>query len=300
MTDRIAHLRMFLGAAEASSFADAARRLAVSPQAVTRAVQALEVELGEVLFHRNTRSVRLSDRGRRFADQAAALLEQLDGLFAANAGPGGSDATVEGTVRLSAPTMQGRRFVVPVVARLAAAHPGLLVDLRLSDEVADPVAERIDVGVRVGRVVDSRFVARTVAQLSLKVCAAPALLARIGPVRTRRQLDAVPTTRLIDRNTGRAWPWSLRGLRDFLPARPSLVTDDIEAECAAVLAGAGVGQLAGVMAAPHLRSGALVEVLGGLAPATVPMSVYRVQRKPVAPRVRLVYDELLRALSSVE
>jgi DNA-binding transcriptional LysR family regulator len=270
----------------------------VSPQVVTRAVKELEGHLGELLFHRSTRSVQPSDFCERFVVQARRAVQGVDALFAAARPP--KDERVEGLVRIAAPVMQGRRFVMPVLEQLTRQHPDLCVDLRLSDQVIDAVAQRIDVGVRVGRLRDSRFVARAVSEVSLRIVAAPALLERIGPVKSMAGLDTVPTTQLIDRNTGRPWRWTLNRGREILPALPAFLTDDAQAECDAVLAGMGVGQLAGVLVADHLRSGALREVLPETAPKPWPLSVYRVQRQPVPARIRVVYEALLEGLREVE
>ena len=228
MLNRIDLLRTVLVAYETLNFREAAIRLSVSPQVVTRAVKELEGHLGELLFHRSTRSVRPSDFCERFVAQARQALLGVDALFAA-ARPL-KDERVEGLVRIAAPTMQGRRFVIPLLERLARQHPGLCFDLRLSDQVIDAVAQRIDVGVRAGRLRDSRFVARTVSVVSLRIVAAPALLKRVGPVESVAGLDTLPTTQLIDRNTGRPWPWTLNREREILPALPAFVTDDAQAE----------------------------------------------------------------------
>lgn len=298
MLNRIDLLRTFLVAYETLNFREAAIRLSISPQVVTRAVKELEGHLGELLFHRSTRSVRPSDFCERFVADARQALQGVDALFAA-AMPM-KDERVAGLVRIAAPTMQGRRFVMPLLERLARQHPDLCFDLRLSDQVVDAVAERIDVGVRAGRLRDSRFVARAVSSVSLRIVAAPALLKRIGPVASVAALDTLPTTQLIDRNTGRPWPWTLNRERKILPAVPAFVTDDVQAECDAVLAGMGIGQLAGVLVADHLRSGALRELLPETAPKPWPLSVYRVQRQPVPARIRLVYEALLEGLHEVE
>jgi DNA-binding transcriptional LysR family regulator len=298
MLNRIDLLRTFLVAHETLNFREAAIRLSVSPQVVTRAIKELEGHLGELLFHRSTRSVQPSDFCERFVLQARQAVQGVDALFAAAMSP--ANARIEGQVRIAAPGMQGRRFVMPVLERLARQHPGLVFDLRLSDQVVDAVAQRIDVGVRVGRLRDNRFVARTVAAVSLRIVAAPALLARIGPVASVADLDTLPTTQLIDRNTGRPWPWTLSRGREILPARAAFVTDDAQAECDAVRAGLGIGQMAGVLIADDLRSGTLAEVLPETAPKPWPLSVYRVQRQPVPARIRVVYEALVAGLRDVE
>jgi DNA-binding transcriptional LysR family regulator len=294
MTNDIEQLRLFLAAAYSLNFREAASRCGVSPQVITRSIQGLETKLGEVLFHRSTRSVQLSDFGRRFTAQAERVVAQLDELL------GTSEDIVsgkfQGSVRVAAPTMHGRRYVMPVLTRLARLHPALCFDLRLSDQTIDPVQDRIDVGLHGGRVVDNRFVAKSVNAVSQHICIAPSLLERIEPVRSVRDLDRLPTTQLIDRDTGRAWPWALSQGREFIPANWSFVTDDPVTECEAVIAGLGIGQLSATLVTDYLKKGTLIELMPEAKSKPWPLTVYMVRRQPVPARIRLTFDALVKAL----
>lgn len=296
MQNRMETLRLFLAAAEARSFRRAAARCEVSPQTVTRAVQALEQALGEVLFHRSTRAVRLSDAGERLAERARTLVGDLDALFDTRSPA--VDDPFEGLVRIAAPTIHGRRFVMPVLEQLHRRHPRLRFDLRLSDEVKDPVLERIDIGLRGGHVANSRLVARPVKAVPNVICASPTLLARIGSVTTLDELRCAPTTQLLDRRTGRPWPWMLDGEIDFEPRYVVFCTDDPVAESDAVVGGMGIGQLSSALAQPHLARGDLVEVLPHVRSQPWPLTVYRVRREPVPPRVQVTYRALVDALAA--
>lgn len=293
MSNRLEALRVFCAAADAANFRDAAVRLSVSPQVVTRAVRELEEELGEPLFHRSTRGVQLTDFGRQLADRARAAVGGVDALFHRLDRRALSQHA--GTVRVAAPHVYAR-FIPQALAPLLAAHPGLVLDLRLSEQHADVVDQQIDIGVRVGPMRDTRFVARTVGHMPLHVVAAPALIDRLGTPQDLDALSALPMTALIDRSSGRPWPWSFSKRRLITVASPAFVADDIHAECAAVLAGVGFGQLIGLLAEPWLQSGELVPVLAAEAHEPWPIQVYRPQRAPVPARVRLVYDALVGAL----
>jgi DNA-binding transcriptional LysR family regulator len=104
-------------------------------------------------------------------------------------------------------------------------------------------------------------------------------------------------TALIDANSGRPWPWYFRGGQQFAPTDAVFVTDDPESECDAVVAGLGFGQLPGYLAIPHIRAGRLRPVFEDAAPDPWDLYVYRPQRAPVPPRVRLIYDGLIEMLS---
>jgi DNA-binding transcriptional LysR family regulator len=108
----------------------------------------------------------------------------------------------------------------------------------------------------------------------------------------------MPHIGLIDQNTGKVWPWSFAHEPDCLPTAPTLITDDSEAELEAVLAGIGYGQLPDFLCAKYIRTGQLVSVMQDQSPEPWGVYVYRPQRGPVAERVRLVFDHLVKTLSN--
>jgi len=293
MANRLEALRVFCTAATAANFREAAVRLSVSPQVVTRAVRELEEALGEPLFHRSTRGVQLTDFGRQLAQRARVAVGGVDELF--HQIDRRTLSQHAGTVRVTAPLVYAQ-LIPQALAPLLAAHSGLVLDLRLSEQHADVVDEQIDIGVRVGPMRDARFVARAVGKMPLRVVAAPALIERMGTPRDLDALSGLPLTALIDRSSGRPWPWAFSKRRVVTVSSPAFVTDNIDAECAAVVGGVGFGQLIGALAEPWLQSGALIPVLEAEAPPPWPIHVYRPQRAPVPARVRLVYDELVRVL----
>lgn len=294
MLNKVELLRIFCTAAQSDSFKAAAVRLHISPQAVTRAVQQLEQNTGEVLFHRSTRHIKLTRFAEEFLQQAQASLAQLDALFQKRQTD--REHVIAGLVRVAAPKVL-RPILMPVFTALAQRHQALQLDLRFSDQIADVVDEQIDVGVRIGSVRDNSFIARTVAQVGLYLTASPCLLAEYGEPADLEQLTLMPVTQLMDRATGRPWHWYFRDGALWSPKRSSFIVDDAEAEVEATLAGLGVSQLASYSAIPHIRTGALVRLLPELEPKAWPLSVYRPQRGPVSERVRLVVDNLVQALS---
>lgn len=291
MLNRLEMLRLFVAAAEAKSFKEAALRLHVSPQAVTRAVQELEEHLGELLFHRNTRANRITDFGTRLAAEARGAVQCVDALFQ-RASPL-PDNELAGLVRLTAPKALGKHFVMPLLAELGREFPGLRLDLRLSDRPADVVDEQIDIGVRVGFLRDSRFVARAVAKVHFHTVASPALVAAVGEPLSLADLQQRPVTVVMDPATGKPWPWFLKDGEEWLPQTWAFATDETLAEFAAVRAGLGFGQVVSLLTIPLLRSGELRRVLPQLEPDPWNLYVYRPQRGPVAARIRLVFDRLV-------
>ena len=292
--DRFEALRIFHAAAESQNFREAAFRLGVSPQVITRVVKQLEKAFGEPLFHRNTRGVRLTHFGEQLAQKSAQAIAEVEDIFSSAATSANDDPS--GTVRIAAPSMIARRLVrdlAPVLAR----HPGLIVDIRISDVLANAVDEQIDIGIRCGDIQNSGFVAKAVSQGWLHFVCAPDLLKRITPPENKKALLKAPLTVLIDRNSGRPSPWIFGEGDRVTPAQPVFVTDDQETECEAVLAGVGIAQMASALVLPLLREGRLVSLLPDLRPAPSPLHLYRPQRTPVPSRVRVIFDALSKILS---
>lgn len=295
MFNRIELLRILCVAAESPSFREAATRLGASPQTVTRAIKDLEDQFGEPLFHRSTRHVQITAFGERLVSQAREALAGLDQLFLQHGGK--REEELAGRVGVAAPRSVGRRFLLPVLAKIAREHPRIHFDMRLSDQLTDSVEQQIDLGVRIGFIRDRRYIARAVAQIPLLVVGSPELLQQQGAPETVDALHQVPTTALIDNNTGRVWPWMFAEGRQIQPASAAFCTDDPENELEAVLAGFGFGQLPSYLVDPHIRAGRLKEVLREAAPPPWEMFIYRPQQGPVSPRVRLVHDLLVEHLS---
>ena len=295
MSNQLELLRVFQTAAECASFREAALRLGASPQTVTRAVKELEDHFGELLFHRSTRQVRITAFGEQLLARSRPVLAEMEALFSTPAHAPASQ--LSGRVRITGPRILGRGCLVPALARLGTLHSALTLDVRLSDVFADVVDERIDVGVRIGFLRDSRLVARKAGEVAFSLVASPALVARLGAPRRVEDLASLPVTALLDPNTGRVWTWYFAEGRQFTPEARTFVTDDPDAELGAILAGLAFGQVPDYLAAPLVREGRLVALLQDQAPTPWDIYVYRPQRGPVPARVRLVFDHIVGAVA---
>src|SRR5690349_12848597 len=199
--DRVDEWRLFAEVAGARSFRAAARRHRVSPQAVTRAIAALEARLGRRLLNRTTRSVSLTDAGTRYLERCRRVLADIDSLDA----PDPADTGLRGTLTVTAPVLFGQLHVVPIVADFLAAHAGVDVRLVLGDQIASLADAGIDVAIRIGALPDSALRARPVGAVRLIACASPAYLARAGTPRDPAALvrhaciALTPTTPIADR-----------------------------------------------------------------------------------------------------
>lgn len=221
MINQLELLRIFCAAADAGSFREAARRLGISPQSVTRAIQDLEAHFGELLFHRSTRQTRITSFGEALAQRGRESLEQFDELFQDRLPRQRPDILTP--VRITSTRSLGRLYVLPGLLQLACENPDIVLDLRLTDELANVVDEQIDIGVRIGFMRDNRFVACAVGKAGFVVVGAADMVVRTGRPARVEDLAGLPTTALVDSSTGKAWPWYFSEGRQWTPAAPAMV-----------------------------------------------------------------------------
>lgn len=173
----IQQLRTFVDVVHHGSFAAAARHLDLAPSVVTRSVAALERDLGVRLMQRTTRKLSLTEAGAAYYERVRGLLEGLD---RASDEARATTGDVTGPVRITSSVTFGQTVLVPLLPALRERHPGLQVDLILTDNMLDLVAERVDLAVRLGPAQDSSLIAQRLMAIRYRVCASPAYLAQHG------------------------------------------------------------------------------------------------------------------------
>ena len=298
MTDTLKDIPVFVASVEAGSFAQAAVRLHLSRSAVGKSIARLEERLGVRLFHRTTRSQRLTDNGALFYERCLRALEEIRG---AESQLETGKHQVNGRLRVAVPVLFGRQCIAPLLIELAQEHPGLELEMSFSDRVVDLVEEGFDMAVRNGALADSSvLVARRLGEHRMVLCAAPDYLLKNGQPQTvddLRQHTAINYTR-----AGRVLHWQLMDYdgtsRTFIP-RSSLNMDDLQAICDAALAGHGLAWLPCWMVIKEIQQGDLVPLLKQ-AP-DVRFDVHAVwQQTPHLPlRVRIAIDMLVKRLPAV-
>ena len=166
-------VRLFVEVARRGNFAAVARDRDADPSTVSRSVAQLEEELGVRLFQRSTRRVALTEAGEIYLARVAALVDELD---RARDDARGVSSGPTGILRLTSSVAFGNQRLVPLLPEFRTRYPGVKLELLLTDSVLDLVADRVDLAVRLGRRVDSDFVATRLFDTQYRVCASPAYL----------------------------------------------------------------------------------------------------------------------------
>ena len=267
MMDRLDEWQLFVAVARHGSFVRAAEQYRRSPQAVTRAIAALEGRVGMRLFHRTTRAVSLSDAGRRYLRRAEGALAELERLEA----PVEQSAAVSGRLSLTAPILFGQLHVIPAVASFLERHAELEVGMLLVDRVVSLADEGIDVGVRIGALRDSTLRARRIGQVRTLICASPSYLRAHGTPRNPAALAAhacisfTATSAIADR-------WSFPGRRR-VNVRPRLTVNTAAAAIAAAVSGIGIVRVYSYQVAAQLAAGELQRMLPSYEAEPVPVQL---------------------------
>lgn len=175
--ENLAAMAIFARVVEAGSFTGAARRLGMSKSAVSKQLSGLEEVLGVRLLNRTTRKLSLSQAGLVFHEHCARMLTEAQAALEAVQS---LQSEPRGLLRVNAPMSFGIIHLAPAIPDFLARHPGLRVDMDLSDRYVDLVSEGFDLAIRIGRLEDSSLIARRIAPARRVVCGAPAYFARHG------------------------------------------------------------------------------------------------------------------------
>ena len=268
--DRLAAMKVFCAVVEAGGFSRAAGKLGLSTSSVTKQVLALEAHFGVKLLNRTTRSMSLTDEGRRCHERALLLLADMGALESSL-----HDASQlpRGSLRVDLPGIISRLYVAPALPRFMAAYPDIALRMTAGDRMIDMVEDGVDVLIRIGALADSRLIARSVCRTRLVCAASPEFLRRHGVPQTPQQLDDFTCLNFLYPKSGQVRPWRFRhddkagtdGRMDgeiySHTPRGALAIDHVDTLIAAAKAGAGIVQHLSVSLEEDLRSGALLPLL---------------------------------------
>lgn len=258
--DDLVSMATFSEVVRAKNFSAAARHLGVSKSAVSRRVAALEVRLGVRLLQRTTRRIALTEAGQQLFQRCSRLLSEADDAAQAVSELGGAP---RGLLRVNAPEFLGYMFIVPILPAFLAEHPGLAVELSLSDRMVDPIEESYDLAVRVARLEDSSLTSRRLGQVRVVVAGSPEYLRVHGTPKTPSDLTrhrCLHYTRLSHRDE---WRFNDSTGEMSVNVTGPFSTNSAHGIQRGAVAGLGLAILPRFFLADDLRSGALVQVLEG-------------------------------------
>ena len=289
-------IELFCTTAELASFTAAAAQAGVTQAAVSRSVSRLETRLGVQLFVRSTRSVRLTDRGRTYYEQCRQALGQLTEAERALTG---EQTIATGLVRVSLPTSYGHYRVLPILSEFKLKYPQVRLELQLTNQNADLVADDVDLAIRARNPADSGLVARKLEDAELVVVGSPAYLKRMGTPHALDDLRKHECIQFERPRTGQPMPWLLRvdGKEvDVDTVGAVCITDDVLGLATAARGGIGLAQTYRFIVNDDLEKGTLVEVMHGFGGTSRPFTLLYAANRHMPQRMRVLVEFLLEQL----
>jgi DNA-binding transcriptional LysR family regulator len=292
--DRFHLMQTFVAVVDEQGFAGAARKLGISPPAVTRAIAELERRVGARLLTRTTRVVRVTDAGARYADDCRRILAEAD---EADASAGGVHRAPRGRLTVTAPAMFGGMHVTPIAIEYLRRHPEVSIGCWFVDRIVNLVEEGADVAIRIGELPDSSLTAIRVGAVRRVICAAPAYLGKHGTPCAPSDLarHTIVANRLSPHTE---WRLAERGAGRSVRLAPRLMTTTNEAAIEGALAGFGIARVLSYQVADHVRRGRLKIVLEDCEPPPWPVHVMHREGRHASRKIRAFVDlavERLRA-----
>jgi len=288
-------IESFIHTAETGSFSAAARRLGLTPAAVSKNVARLEAQLGVRLFHRSTRKLTMTPGGEQLWADAGGPFASLQDAFARAAGHGGAPS---GVLKVGMAVAFGREYLVPLLGDFLQRYPDIVPDWHFDNRAADLIAGGFDAAIGGGIELTEGVIARELARTHVVVTASPAYMK--GRPMPRHPSDLAELDGIARRSasTGRVRAWTLRsavGEEALVVHRTRAIFDDPEAMAHAAMQGLGIALLPMPHAARWLESGALQRLLPGWCADNGPISLYYPNKTLLPARTRVFIDFVMDA-----
>jgi DNA-binding transcriptional LysR family regulator len=293
--ETLANLESFVRSAETGGFSAAARRLSLTPAAVSRNVAMLERNLGIRLFQRTTRKLTLTEAGERFLDAIRANLEELQASIANVATDRGEPT---GVLRVSMGMTFGVEYILPLLPDFLKRYPNVRIDWQFENRQVDLIAEGFDAAIGGGTELAPGLVSRVLAPLHIVAVASPAYMKGRTPPIEPSGLAAFDGIVMRASSTRRVRERPMRnaaGEEKSVPLKGTIAFDDPEAMCQAAVLGLGVTQIAMAHALRHLESGALMRLVPQWYADAGPISIYYASRRLMPAKTRVFVDFVVEA-----
>jgi DNA-binding transcriptional LysR family regulator len=295
-------LRYFVMVATTGSFSATAKHFQVPSSSVSRFISKLEQDIGQQLFYRNTRSVRLTEIGEKYYIQ---IKEVLDTLDFANEEVTGKNSNVRGLVRINTAVALGRLHISRIVNQLQDIYPDLSVELILTDIFIDPVQEGVDIAIRIGSLQDSALIARKVCDQNYVLCASPEYLERYGTPETPQDIHKHQCLVYKGVSGSQRWYFRQDELNKPIEIEPqgALTSNNAEVLVSAALEGRGIVLFpTWIFEEEYFKNKQLVKLLPkwlcAVEPYAVGIHLVSPENRIRSKKVRTVLDFILKEIGS--
>jgi DNA-binding transcriptional LysR family regulator len=293
--NRVDALTLFVKVVDAGSLSGAARTLGLSLASVSRHVTEIEENAGTRLVVRTTRSLVLTDAGRLYYERAKRILVDIEELETALL----ADSTVPtGRLHVSGPTLFGRVFMLPLLARFLAANRKVTMDVTLVDRHVNVVEEGIDLAVRIGQLDDSSLIVRKLRSLLWVVAGAPDYLKQRGQPKTPDDLAQHDCLVFTQRLSGAEWQFFKDGqvLEQRVPVK--MRSNTLDGVVAAAVNGVGLVRAPAWQVREYVAAGQLKVVLRDYEAPPFPIQAVLTHNKLLSSKVRALLDFLIEQWAS--
>lgn len=307
--DSLKGVDSFVKAVEEGSIAGAGRRLGISAAAASQNIARLEQQLGTRLLARTTRRLALTESGQIYFQRVQAIVRELE---QAQAEVADLQDEPQGKLRIACSAAFGRNVVAPLISAFAREYPRLSIELVLADHYVDHISEDIDVSIRFAQQLEPGLVARRIACVPLRFCAAPSYLAEHGVPKAPEALHAHQCLLFRSPMDGRLLGWGFfrNGVRFEPRLNPTMISNDIDSLARFAVDGAGIARIGAFLADPLIAQGLLQPLFeakqGGSKKANTdtvhadiePLNFYACyqDRRAANGKLRLLLDYLLQSI----
>lgn len=285
--DKFNLITIFVAVVDTHGFAGAARKLNISPPAVTRAINELESQLNVRLLTRTTRTVRVTDAGARYVEDCRRIIAEL---IDADESVVGTHGAPRGRLTLTAPVLFGAKFITPIVTDYLQRYSEVGVSCLFLDRIVNMMDEGIDVAIRIGELPDSSMQAIRVGQVRRVICAAPSYLKKHGIPKNPDDLQQHTIISANSVTTSPEWKLMEKGVPRVIKLHSRLATSTNDSAIAAALSGFGLTRLMSYQIAEFLRDGQLKTVLGECEPGILPIHVVHREGRHASQKARAFID----------
>lgn len=254
--DTLKGLESFVKAVEEGSIAAAGRRLGISAAAASQNIARLERQLGARLLVRTTRRLALTESGQLYFQRVQSIVRELEQAQADIADLGGEP---QGRLRIACSAAFGRNVLAPLLPAFARRYPRLMIELVLADHYVDHIAEDIDLSIRFAQQLEAGLVARRIARVPMRFCAAPSYLAQHGVPQDPDELHRHHCLLFRSPMDGRLLGWGFlrEGVRFEPRLNPVMISNDIDSLARFAVDGAGIARIGAFIADPLIEQGLL-------------------------------------------